>query len=266
MINGLIRFAVSQRLLVLLMVMILIGAGVYSLQRLPIDAVPDVTNVQVQILTAAPSLAPLEIERQITFPVEVAMSGLPGIGRCLNFNLQGLYATTRVIGSSCISFGAVCASIGTPAFSRALNRGLIYDGIACGFSIARISPVGGSPSLILRIGCILVVQPAPVKTSSKSFAYRWDSILSVIEIITILPFVPSNPCFIPARCPSVKRRSFWRSAIAVSRSAFSLSNLNPEANTTSPQSAATIARRPAPHRAITFTLVIASMESHHAGI
>src|SRR5437867_1287097 len=67
MINGLIRFAVSQRLLVLLMVAIMIGAGLYSLLNLPIDAVPDVTNVQVQVLTAAPSLAPLEIERQITF-------------------------------------------------------------------------------------------------------------------------------------------------------------------------------------------------------
>src|SRR5215212_11999267 len=79
MINGLIRFAVSQRILVLLMVTILIGGGVYSFQRLPIDAVPDVTNVQVIILTPAPSLAPLEIERQITFPVEVAMSGLPNV-------------------------------------------------------------------------------------------------------------------------------------------------------------------------------------------
>ncbi|MBA3321106.1 MAG: efflux RND transporter permease subunit, partial [Pyrinomonadaceae bacterium] len=66
MISALIRFAVNQRLLVLLLVGIMIGAGLYSLKNLPIDAVPDVTNVQVQVLTAAPSLAPLEIERQIT--------------------------------------------------------------------------------------------------------------------------------------------------------------------------------------------------------
>jgi cobalt-zinc-cadmium resistance protein CzcA len=100
MINGLIRFAVSQRLLVLLMVTILIGAGVYSLQRLPIDAVPDVTNVQVQILTAAPSLAPLEIERQITFPVEVAMSGLPGIEEIRSVSKFGLSAVTVVFEES----------------------------------------------------------------------------------------------------------------------------------------------------------------------
>ncbi|HTG15783.1 MAG TPA: CusA/CzcA family heavy metal efflux RND transporter, partial [Blastocatellia bacterium] len=71
-----------------------------SLQRLPIDAVPDVTNVQVQILTAAPSLAPLEIERQITFPVEVAMSGLPGIEGIRSVSKFGLSAVTVVFEES----------------------------------------------------------------------------------------------------------------------------------------------------------------------
>ncbi|MFP5245620.1 MAG: efflux RND transporter permease subunit, partial [Thermoanaerobaculia bacterium] len=96
MINALIRFSVSQRLLVLLMVAMLIGAGVYSLRTLPIDAVPDVTNVQVQVLTAAPSLAPLEVERQITFPVEVAMSGLPRIDEIRSVSKFGLSAVTVV--------------------------------------------------------------------------------------------------------------------------------------------------------------------------
>lgn len=100
MINGLIRFSVSQRLLVILMVAIMIGAGVYSLIRLPIDAVPDVTNVQVQVLTAAPSLAPLEIERQITFPVEVAMSGLPDIEEIRSVSKFGLSAVTVVFADS----------------------------------------------------------------------------------------------------------------------------------------------------------------------
>ncbi|HKX33002.1 MAG TPA: efflux RND transporter permease subunit, partial [Blastocatellia bacterium] len=100
MINALIRFSVSQRLLVLLMVAIMIGAGVYSLLKLPIDAVPDVTNVQVQILTAAPSLAPLEIERQITFPVEVAMSGLPDIEEIRSVSKFGLSAVTVVFDDS----------------------------------------------------------------------------------------------------------------------------------------------------------------------
>ncbi len=100
MINGLIRFAVSQRLIVLLMVALLVAAGAYSLQSLPIDAVPDVTNVQVQVLTAAPSLAPLEIERQITFPVEVAMSGLPDIEEIRSVSKFGLSAVTIVFDDS----------------------------------------------------------------------------------------------------------------------------------------------------------------------
>ena len=100
MINALIRFSVSQRLLVLLMVLIMVGAGLYSLINLPIDAVPDVTNVQVQVLTAAPSLAPLEIERQITFPVEVAMSGLPDIEEIRSVSKFGLSAVTVVFHDS----------------------------------------------------------------------------------------------------------------------------------------------------------------------
>ncbi len=74
MISGLIELSIKNRLIVLLLVAIMAAAGVYSLTTLPIDAVPDVTNEQVQVLTNAPSLAPLEIERQVTFPIEVAMS------------------------------------------------------------------------------------------------------------------------------------------------------------------------------------------------
>jgi cobalt-zinc-cadmium resistance protein CzcA len=96
MINAIIRFAVTQRLLVLLLVVVMAGAGAYSLRNLPIDAVPDVTNVQVQILTAAPSLAPLEVERQITFPVEVAMSGLPAVEEIRSTSKFGFSAVTVV--------------------------------------------------------------------------------------------------------------------------------------------------------------------------
>ena len=100
MINGIISFAVTQRLLVMLMVAIMIGAGLYSFQRLPIDAVPDVTNVQVMVLTSAPALAPLEVERQITFPVEVAMSGLPNIAEIRSVSKVGLSAVTVVFDDS----------------------------------------------------------------------------------------------------------------------------------------------------------------------
>ncbi len=100
MINAIIHFAVKQRVLVMLMVAIMIGAGVYSLRNLPIDAVPDVTNVQVQILTSAPALAPLEVERQITFPVEIAMSGLPGVEEIRSLSKPGISAVTVVFSDS----------------------------------------------------------------------------------------------------------------------------------------------------------------------
>lgn len=96
MINAIIKFSVSNRLIVLLLVAIMAAGGAYSLINLPIDAVPDVTNVQVQVLTSAPSLAPLEIERQITFPVEVAMSGLPNIEEIRSVSKFGLSAVTVV--------------------------------------------------------------------------------------------------------------------------------------------------------------------------
>lgn len=93
---ALIRFAVAQRLLVMLLTVMMAAAGVYSLSQLPLDAVPDVTNVQVQVLTSAPALAATEVERQITFPVEVAMSGLPGITELRSVSMFGLSAVTVV--------------------------------------------------------------------------------------------------------------------------------------------------------------------------
>ncbi|MBI3650267.1 MAG: efflux RND transporter permease subunit [Acidobacteria bacterium] len=100
MINAIIRFSISQRVIILMMVILLCGAGIYSLQQLPIDAVPDVTNVQVIVLTPAPALAPIEIERQITFPVEVAMSGLPNVVEIRSTSKVGLSFVTVVFDES----------------------------------------------------------------------------------------------------------------------------------------------------------------------
>ncbi len=96
MIESLINFSIKQRILVLMVVFALIAAGLFNLQSLPIDAVPDITNVQVQILTSTPSLAPLEVERQITFPIEIAMSGLPSVSQVRSSSKFGLSAVTVV--------------------------------------------------------------------------------------------------------------------------------------------------------------------------
>lgn len=100
MINAIIRFSISQKLVVLLLVAIMAAVGAYSLISLPIDAVPDVTNVQVQVLTSAPSLAPLEVERQITFPIEVAMSGLPNVEEIRSVSKFGISNVTIVFTDS----------------------------------------------------------------------------------------------------------------------------------------------------------------------
>lgn len=77
--HRLVEFSLKYRFLVIVLTLLLIGVGIYSLGKLPIDAVPDVTPNQVLIITRAPGLGPIEVERFVTFSVESAMSGLPGI-------------------------------------------------------------------------------------------------------------------------------------------------------------------------------------------
>ena len=90
MLNRLLDFSVRQRVFVLLATLVLVGIGVRSALRLPIDAVPDITNVQVQINTAVPALAPEEIEKLVTLPLESQMAGLPGIIELRSLSKFGL--------------------------------------------------------------------------------------------------------------------------------------------------------------------------------
>jgi len=77
MINALIRFALVQRLMTLLLMLGLSGAGVWAFNTLPIDAFPEISSPQVQVIVKAPGLSPTEVESRITFPIEVEMQGLP---------------------------------------------------------------------------------------------------------------------------------------------------------------------------------------------
>ncbi len=79
MLDKLIYFVLHQRMLVIIATVVLIAGGILAWNILPIDAFPDVTNVQVMILTEAPGLAPVDVEQQITFPIELAMQGLPDV-------------------------------------------------------------------------------------------------------------------------------------------------------------------------------------------
>jgi len=90
MLNRLLEFSIRQRVFVLLVTCLLIGVGVWSAIRLPIDAVPDITNVQVQVNTAVGSLAPEEIEKLVTFPIENEMAGIPGLVELRSLSKFGL--------------------------------------------------------------------------------------------------------------------------------------------------------------------------------
>src|SRR5437879_6225415 len=96
MIDRLIQFSLAQRFVVLLMALVVCGIGVWSYAGLPIDAFPDVTNVQVAILTDAPGLGPLEVERLITAPVERVMNGLPAVATIRSVSRFGISAVTVV--------------------------------------------------------------------------------------------------------------------------------------------------------------------------
>ncbi|MGO4155773.1 CusA/CzcA family heavy metal efflux RND transporter [Cupriavidus sp. YAF13] len=96
MFERLIRFAIEQRWLVLLVVAAMAALGIYNYNRLPIDAVPDITNVQVQVNTSAPGYSPLETEQRVTYPIETAMSGLPGLEQTRSLSRYGLSQVTVI--------------------------------------------------------------------------------------------------------------------------------------------------------------------------
>lgn len=96
MFERIIRFAIEQRWLVMLAVLGVAAIGVFSYQKLPIDAVPDITNVQVQINTSAPGYSPLEMEQRITFPLETVMSGLPDLEQTRSLSRYGLSQITVI--------------------------------------------------------------------------------------------------------------------------------------------------------------------------
>ncbi len=96
MIEQIIHFALRQRILIVILSSILMGLGIWSIQKLPIDAVPDVTNVQVQINTSVPALAPVEVEKLVTYPIETAMGGLPDVEEVRSLSRYGLSQVTIV--------------------------------------------------------------------------------------------------------------------------------------------------------------------------
>jgi cobalt-zinc-cadmium resistance protein CzcA len=96
MLRCLVDWSLENRAVVLIGAVLLVFAGGIALTRLPIDAVPDVTNVQVQVLTKAPALGPVEMEQFVTYPIEAAMNGLPDLVEIRSVSRYGLSAVTVV--------------------------------------------------------------------------------------------------------------------------------------------------------------------------
>ena len=96
MIDGILSFSIRQRWLVMIGVLVMAAFGAWNFTRLPIDAVPDITNVQVQINTRAPGYSPLEVEQRITFPIETSMGGLPNLQNTRSLSRYGLSQVTVV--------------------------------------------------------------------------------------------------------------------------------------------------------------------------
>lgn len=96
MLNNIIRYSINHKLVIGLLTLALIITGIYSLQQLPVDAVPDITNNQVQVITTSPTLAAQEVERLITFPIEITMATIPQIEEIRSFSRFGLSVVTIV--------------------------------------------------------------------------------------------------------------------------------------------------------------------------
>ena len=96
MINSIISFSIKNKLIIGIMMIAWIGVGIYSMKQVPIDAVPDITNNQVQVITTSPNLGTEDIEQFVTYPVEVAMANLPGIVDPFHFSFRAIR------GNSCV--------------------------------------------------------------------------------------------------------------------------------------------------------------------
>src|SRR5215475_6557433 len=96
MLEGIVRSALKQRLVIVVVAAIALGFGVNATRKLSVDAFPDVTNIQVQVATEVPGRSPDEVERIVTVPVEIGMTGLPGMTEMRSQNEPGLSIVTLV--------------------------------------------------------------------------------------------------------------------------------------------------------------------------
>src|SRR5262245_53888827 len=96
MLNAIVQTSLNQRVVIIILAVIALAFGIDATRKLSVDAFPDVTNVQVQVATEAPGRSPDEVERIVTIPVEIGMTGLPGVIEMRSQNEPGLSIVTLV--------------------------------------------------------------------------------------------------------------------------------------------------------------------------
>ncbi len=133
MLNAIIGFAIKNKLIVGLFIIALIGYGSYSFTKLPIDAVPDITDNQVQVITIAPSFGATDIERFVTFPIEQANNNIPGLKEIRSFSRFGLSLVTIVFNDATDIYWA------RQQVSERLQR--VQTEIPAGIGVPELGPV-----------------------------------------------------------------------------------------------------------------------------
>jgi cobalt-zinc-cadmium resistance protein CzcA len=133
MINNIIAFSIRNKLLIGIFTIALIGTGIWSMTRVPIDAVPDITNNQIQVITQAPNLGTEDIEQFVTYPIEVSMSNLPGVKEIRSVSRFGLSVVTVVFEDDMGTY------LPRQLVSEKLNR--VRDEIPQGFGDPFMGPI-----------------------------------------------------------------------------------------------------------------------------
>lgn len=103
MIERILRFSIHYPLAIILFTLVITGFGIYSFTRLPIDAVPDITNNQVQINTILPGFSPIQIEKQVTYVIETALAGIPGLQMTRSLSRNAFSQVTAILMTMSIS-------------------------------------------------------------------------------------------------------------------------------------------------------------------
>ena len=140
MLSRLIEFCLNNQLLVIILVLLMAIAGLYSASTIPIDAIPDMTNIQVQVITEAGSLSPVEVERYITYPIETTMGGLPSIEELRSVSKLGLSVVTVVFEERHRHLSRTVPGTGATGGSQDGRGGLRRSGDRCPVNGTRRDP------------------------------------------------------------------------------------------------------------------------------